>query len=266
MIKNTYKKTEGAVKLKFQTNKKHRRATGFNLGRHSDRRFTVSTAVSNLKENKELQKDEYMNKIPKIHMAEILSIQASERLSEVLDPIYETIDRGEVVETCNSIGKAHFKSDEYSKTSSIADARDWIKCISEPTSSVYENSLNDYEVNYLERKFSNSAEKDDSLKIDERKYYAQQNKIQSTKDVVDHPDKNIEISEENVTDTVDDIYASVDKKKQTNSTKLPESLDSDSENELINEILQYFDSQNVILDANILTPNRNDSEKNIFIE
>ncbi|XP_032513116.2 calcitonin gene-related peptide type 1 receptor-like isoform X2 [Danaus plexippus] len=81
LIKATYKKTEIAVTSKIKGNKYPRMSDVTS----TDRRLTCSTGV--------ISKEDYSHSMkPNLHVAEIISIQASERLAEILEPVYETID------------------------------------------------------------------------------------------------------------------------------------------------------------------------------
>lgn len=125
-------------------------------------------------------KDQYATIRPKLHVAEIISIQASERLAEILEPVYETIQNGITNESYDSLDRSDNDSgfipnrdskveDYYGFTnaSSISiDCQDWIRCVSSPSSSVYNNSLNDYETRYLEKKFPHHPRLHRDIKID----------------------------------------------------------------------------------------------------
>lgn len=149
LIKATYRKTESAVVSRIWKDGASARPSA-----GSARRDTGSTGVPSAHEP---EKEPYPTK-PNLHVAEIISIQASERLAEILQPVYETIKTGQVNDGYDRDVSDNYSRDDYyafTNASSVSiECQDWIRCAS-PSSSVYNNSLNDHEARYLERKFPN---------------------------------------------------------------------------------------------------------------
>lgn len=308
LVKATYKKTENAVVSRVRRDSNYRRTT---LGFPSDRRITYSTALDP-KQMDETDKDEYNDIRPKLHVAEIISIQHSEKLADILEPVYEVIESGadnqgfKVSESDNHQLRARPVIDDYSKSSSVADARDWIRCISSPTSSVYENSLNDYEVHYLERKFPDHIMGSDtklsypsrhSREDMENNYlfmaaplrnFAERTIIDNASDIRSNnntpslnnssnsEDKNTH-QNDGVADTenYDDITNNSNNdndpsfnKEVTNETISlgdEDNIDREESNDMVQEIMEYFDANEIFLDSRILSPNRNEEDQIIFI-
>lgn len=274
-MKATYKKTENAFVSRVRRDSNYRRTT---LGFSTDRRMTYSTALdpNQLVDN---DKDIYSTIQPKINVAEIVSIQNSERLADILDPVYETIETGKINEAYDSLERSSVSSaavipkiGDYSKTSSIADPKDWIKCVSSPTSSLYYNSLNDYEVNYLERKFphhfiQNNVEPDN----------AEQSEVSQNDEHIDNQSKRDQLkSIENINEVKKENISAEREKTlgihvQEEGKNVP-IFTSDYEElaheypDMLNEIMDYIESSNVILDPNVLTPNRQDGDKIVFVD
>ncbi|CAF4812434.1 unnamed protein product [Pieris macdunnoughi] len=136
LIKATYKKTESAVVSRVRGSNYH---TSIDV--NSERRFTYSTALpSNMEE-----KDPYTYMRQRLHVAEIISIQATERLAEILDPVYETIgDNGLVNGGYDYLDRPDLDNDyNFTNASSVSiNCPDWLKCTS-PDSSIYNNSVID---------------------------------------------------------------------------------------------------------------------------
>lgn len=112
---------------------------------NSDRRFTYSTNVNSQNDDKH----QYTNMTPKLHVAEIISIQATERLAEILDPVYETIDYGVVNDGYHSYDRESQRQDlnvddyyGFTKASSVSiGCPDWIQSTPE---SIYNSSFNEH--------------------------------------------------------------------------------------------------------------------------
>lgn len=255
LVKITYKKTESAVKSRVRGDKNYRRATGLGI----DRRITLSTAVPN-PEDLEESIDEYA-KISHKSTAEIVPVQ-TELFAEILEPVYD------IIETRNIDNKVIDRQYiDYSKSSSIADAKDWIRCISEPTSSVYNNSLNDYEINYLQRNFPNELPKhidpNEITRLDDNKVTVN---VINEKDLAD-VDNNLKIGEnEYKSENYEDNSSKIDMFEENNKRASNIDSDRESDNDMISEILQYFKPCDVILDPSILSPNRNDGDDIVFID
>lgn len=261
LIKATYKKTEFAVVSRIRRDSNYpQMSTGLN----SDRRVTYSTG---LPDHNEDLKNDYTTVNPKLHVAEIISIQATERLAEILEPVYETIQNGNTNEGYDSlehsdvgnksdfISKRDSKIEDYynfTNASSVSiDCQDWIRCVSSPSSSVYNNSLNEYETKYLEQKFPNHP------KVHEVRSST------STSDDTGKWNSKIKKSE-----------SILENKKEIgeNDKTIPEETDDADNNfnqDMLNEIMQYIEinqSRKNNLDADRLCPNRKVDDKIIFIE
>lgn len=221
-----------------------------------DRRLTFSTILPS---NNEENKNQYATIKPRLHVAEIISIQASERLADILEPVYETIQNGVVNEGYDSLERMDSepgfipnrdsKMDDYyafTNASSISiDCQDWIRCVSSPSSSVYNNSLNDYETRYLERKFSNHPKLQE---INEGR-----EKTAERSNTNDNAPENNELAKSDNTEAVD----------------LETVVDSEIDSEMLDEIMQYIESNDtkdvVILNPDLLSPNRKEDDKLVFI-
>lgn len=261
LLKSTYKKTESAVVSRVRRDSTYPRMS---VDPKSDRRFTYSTAIPSQADD---PKDQYAAIAPKLHVAEIISIQASERLADILEPVYETIENGVINEGYDSLERSSMDNDSgfianreskgdnyygYTNVSSVSiDCQDWIKCISSPSSSVYNNSLNDYETRYLERKFPNHPKLREMVEARKRL---------SLQDIPKESDKQV------------DKAVAVDKKDSINGSVVKR-IDNESVYEdcddMFEEIMQYIettDSNNEPLNADKLSPNRKDDEKIVFVE
>lgn len=274
LIKATYKKTESAVVSRIRKDSNYTRTSNS----HSDRRLTCSTGIASLHEQDNIIK-------PKLHVAEIISIQASERLAEILDPVYETIQTGICNEAYDSIDRSENGSsyashrhsgDEYyafTNASSVSiDCQDWIRCVSSPSSSVYNNSLNDYEVRYLERKFPNHQKLQELSLAKERKLnrdksteierYAQNDGIPvnisntplGNKNEVGEKDDNVIKEEEEVLqDFESDLRSGI------------------ADGEMLDEIMQYMEIQHgeigpTTVKPELLCPNRKVEDAVVFVD
>lgn len=267
-------KTERAVVSRVRGDSGYPRLS---IDPNNDRRMTFSTAIH---PNNDQSKDEYATVRPKLHVAEIISIQASEKLAEILEPVYETIDNGIVNEGYDSLERSDADNDSgfipnrekggyrdeyyggFTNASSISiDCQDWIRCISSPSSSVYDNSLNDYETRYLERKFPHHhhPQRSESQTQSGTKASVMMNPGVSGRSKALSVDKEPSLSKR-------------DKKKteqQNDSDHLSE-YDEDFDN-MLEEIMQYMEHNDgtpdaVVLDPNKLAPNRNEKEKIVFLE
>lgn len=225
----------------------------------TDRRMTYSTGLNSNQVDD--PKDQYATIRPKLHVAEIISIQASERLAEILEPVYETIQNGVTNESYDSLDRSDVDNDSgfipnreskvedyygFTNVSSISiDCQDWIRCVSSPSSSVYNNSLNDYETKYLEKKFPKHPRIAREIKHDDNKCVncSHQKNIQVPNELI----KKEEGADKQVESVKDDEY-------------------EDCEN-MLDEIMQYIETtENIVpLDPNCLCPNRKDDDKIVFI-
>ncbi|CAH0605831.1 unnamed protein product [Chrysodeixis includens] len=265
LIKATYRKTESAVVSRIRRDSTYPRMS---MGPNSERRITYSTGLH--QSPSEESKDQYATIRPKLHVAEIISIQASERLAEILEPIYETIQNGVTNEGYDSLDRSdidndsgfipnrEFKVEDYygfTNASSISiDCQDWIRCVSSPSSSVYNNSLNDYESKYLEKKFPNHSKLRDICEARERSDKS------ASGNCFAHGNAQV---------------ASADIKKDIGPEKEPVTVNQTDESEyddcedMLDEIMHYIETtetNKVILDPSCLTPNRREGENIIFLD
>lgn len=244
LIKQTYRKTENAVVSRVRAESTNRPSMG-----HLDRRLTCSTALPS--HNEEDNKNQYATIRPRLHVAEIISIQASERLADILEPVYETIQTGVVNQGYDSLERSEDssgyipsrgpKAEDYygfTQASSISiECQDWIRCVSSPPSSIYNNSLNEYEAKYLERKFANHPKLQEINEAREKK--------------ADEKDSNAEETNESGSDEQVREY----------------SIDSEMDSEMLDEIMQYMEqNEGVVLNPVLLSPNRDADDKIIFID
>lgn len=238
--------------------------------------MTFSTAVH---ANNEEPKDQYATVRPKLHVAEIISIQASEKLAEILEPIYETIDNGVVNEGYDSLERSDADNDSgfipnrekgfrdeyyggFTNASSISiDCQDWMRCISSPSSSVYDNSLNDYETRYLERKFPHHqyGHRSESQTPSGTKASVMMPPGVSGRSKALSADKELPLSKRDPNKT----------DQQNDSDHLSE-YDEDFD-DMLEEIMQHMEhndssTDTVILDPTKLAPNRNQNDKIVFVE
>lgn len=254
LLKATYRKTESAVVSRVRRDSSYPRMS---IDPKSDRRFTYSTNVPAQKDD---PKDQYATVAPKLHVAEIISIQASERLADILEPVYETIENGVINEGYDSLERSSVDNDSgfianrdskgdtyygFTNVSSVSiDCQDWIKCISSPSSSVYNNSLNDYETRYLEKRFPNHP------KLRE---LAEARKRLSSQDIPRESDKHIQNAVEAQKPDIDQH-----KNRYDNDTEYEDCDD------MFEEIMQYITTD--LPDPDQLSPNRKDGEKIIFVD
>lgn len=220
LIKTTYRKTEDA----FTTRMRGSTCPRASVDPNTDRRLTYST---NLHTNDDKH---YTTMTPKLHVAEIISIQASERLAEILDPVYETIDQGAVNDGYDRLERPDVpnrnKVDEYygfTNASSVSiGCPDWIQSTPD---SIYNSSVNDPTDN--------------------------NNKIRNDNDKLHNDNDKLNNDYENVIE--EDISVAQDN-EYTDET-------------MLDEIMQYIDSnKEVQLNPDLLSPNRPDEDKIIFVD
>ncbi|XP_063893171.1 uncharacterized protein LOC110373470 isoform X1 [Helicoverpa armigera] len=266
LIKATYRKTETAVVSRIRSDSTYPRMS---MGPNSDRRITCSTGLPSSQSDD--AKDQYATIRPKLHVAEIISIQASERLAEILEPVYETIQNGVTNEGYDSLDRSDldndsgfianrdFKVEDYygfTNASSISiDCHDWIRCVSSPSSSVYNNSLTDYETKYLEKKFAIQSKLREITEVREKN----SDEIIANWDCLGY--RSSQADSEEVKQEVGPEREPVTRKTTD------EALYDDCEN-MLEEIMQYMettDSAKVTLDPNSLAPNRRDGDRIIFL-
>ncbi|KOB76486.1 Neuropeptide receptor B3, partial [Operophtera brumata] len=255
LIKQTYRKTENAMVSRIRND-------SINPTAQSDRRLTCSTALPS--HNEEDNKNQYETMKTRLHVAEIISIQASERLAEILEPVYETIQNGIVNVGYDCLDRSEndsgfvpnrdSKDDDYyafTNESSISiECQDWIRCVSSPSSSVYNNSLNDYETRYLERKFPN---------------HPKLNEINETQEKKMNKDS---IVENGKASEHDELSGNIDNTQDV-AAELETVEGSDLDSDMIDEIMQYIgngDNKDVLmLDPELLCPNRKEDDKNCVL-
>lgn len=146
------------------------------------------------------------------------------------------------------------KIDDYytfTNASSISiDCQDWIRCVSSPSSSVYNNSLNDYETRYLERKFPNHPKLQGINEAQEKK---------TDNDYIENDKASEHDESTNKSDVTDDV-----------AEELETAPDSEFDSDMIDEIMQYIENGDnkdiVLLDPALLCPNRKEDDKVIFID
>lgn len=253
----------------------YRRTT---LGHLNDRRITYSTNLDNQPISEEDEEKETKT-LPKIHVAEIKSLRTSVQLAEVLDPVYETVATVTGDDTLNRtegdgdsgfIPQLESKDEDYygfTNASSVSvDCEDWIRCVSSADSSVYNNSLNEDEVQYLENK-GNKRKASDILKEHlDRDAEANYEDMDSNSETLPVEDKEIYLRHNAVNDPT---YINLSPPE--NETYLPSGIEAMEENteELINEIIQIIkkkDNQEIVLNPSLLSPNRKDNDGIIFID
>lgn len=222
-------------------------------GIQSDRRLTGSTGIPSQEED---PKEQYATVKRRLHVAEIISIQASEKLAEMLEPVYETIQNA-VNERYDSLDRSDndsgfiprdAKTDDsyyaFTNASSVSiDCQDWIRCVSSPSSSVYNNSLNEFETKYIERKFANHPKLKYIRESRGRKLGSEY-----SVDIEAHPKIDRRMSESEGTSVISDaIYP--------------------RDSQMFEEIMQYIDNNDdVNLDPDLLSPNRKTEDRIVFVK
>ncbi|CAK1598779.1 unnamed protein product [Parnassius mnemosyne] len=250
LVKATYKKTENAVSSRVRGSSNPR----MSFDPNSNRRITYSTNLQS--QNIDDPKDQYTSMTPKLHVAEIISIQASERLAEILDPVYETIDNGLTNGGYDYLSRSDPDNDSgiianrdsnanddyrFPKGSNVSmGCPDWIKL----SSPCIVNSLSKQDTEHLSK--SNNT-KDDITK----------NQNDETISVATSKNESNQIHiRANENDFVKDGGSGI------------ESEYEDCEN-MFSDIMHYIeniDKSDVVLDPEILSPNRNDENKIVFVD
>ncbi|XP_072939674.1 uncharacterized protein [Epargyreus clarus] len=253
LVKATYKKTENAVVSRVRGSNYPRMSVEPN----SDRRLTYSTGIQS--QNTEDGKHQYATMKPKLHVAEIISIQASERLADILDPVYETIEHGycnegydclersDVDNDSGFIANRQSKVDDYYGFTNVSSVSigcpDWI---SSPAGTIYNNSVEGYEI----RPFSNNETSIETKEPD----------IDNNQVPINPEHNNIEEVKKQTND--------IDPEKPKGNTTDVDSEYEDCEN-MFDEIMQYIetnDNKDVVLNPELLSPNRKEEDKIIFVE
>ncbi|KAL4707927.1 hypothetical protein ACJJTC_013718 [Scirpophaga incertulas] len=264
LLKTTYRKTETAVVSRVRRDSNYPRMS---VDPRSDRRFTYSTALPSQHDDE--PKNNYTAITPKLHVAEIISIQANERLADILEPVYETLDIAEVNEGYDSLDRSSIeyysaynathknqKVDPYYGFTNVSSestaCHDWIKSVSSPSNTAYYNSLSDYEPNNLYKKYS--VPKYPTIKTDDEVNRLSVNHKTNGLDKSLEKDGNSDKSDNNVCE----------------GKSADEANDSNSEDrDMLHEIMNYIqesDNNNVVLSPNALSPNREDDDKIIFVD
>ncbi|CAG4969531.1 unnamed protein product [Parnassius apollo] len=242
LVKATYKKTENAVSSRFRSSSNPR--TSFDP--NSNRRITYSTNIQS--QNIDDAKEQYTSMSPKLHVAEIISIQASERLAEILDPVYETIDNG-----LRNEGYDYLSRSDPDNDSGIIPNR---------------NSNADYEQGFP---------KDSNVSVgcpDRIRLSSPSNINSLSKQDTEQLSKSNNTKDDIMNDQNDETMSEATLKNESNQThgrsKENGSLKDrgngvgseyeDCEN-MLSEIMHYIkniDKSDVVLDPEVLSPNRND--------
>ncbi|KAI5644468.1 7 transmembrane receptor (Secretin family) domain-containing protein [Phthorimaea operculella] len=232
LVKATYKKAENAVVSRVRRDTVfHRPSTAVD----SERKLTNSTALTATDTYKEPA-----TILPRLHVAEIISIQASERLADILEPVYETVDFGVTNEGYDALERSDADNDSgfipnraqeelygFTNASSMSiDCQEWIQ----PNESESENSLVDFH----------------------------------TKD--DHKDTGRNNPEELENQPVQEppLYSNVDHDTNATHSSVTTTYDAVSPEDMLGEIMQYMEnseiSRGIMLDPTLLMPNREDDD------
>ncbi|XP_028031052.1 uncharacterized protein LOC114243672 [Bombyx mandarina] len=248
LIKATYKKTESAVVSRIRRDSTH---PSMSVDPSSGRRMTYSTGIPS---QGDIIKEQYAVVAPKLHVAEIISIQPSERLVEIIEPVYETIsnsvnnDSYDALDRSDNDPKGRSKIDDYynfTNASSITiDCPEWIRCVSSPNSSIYNNSFNDNENKYLASHIPDIPESCNEMKHSKNEQ-AEKNNLPKH-----------DIGENN--EDFEDYDADFETKTS-----------ADDSGNMLEEIMQCIENKNDLsipnLDPERLCPNRNGEDKIIFL-
>lgn len=226
LIKATYQKTENAVVSRVRGDSYTRPSLNPN-----SRRMTYST---NLPSHFEDPKDDVV--LPKLHVAEIISINATEKLAEILDPVYETIDMGETnkgYDSTQDLNRDKKMYNNYTNASSTSyENEDWIRSV---TSHESDAPTSHYELH----------EKPEEIKLEE----------------VNEPKNNIKDTNNPKTDN-----NKYDDSEQLENHTFDDSLDGTDHDSMFDEIFQYIDLSNDHLDPELLSPNRQKEDKIVFLD
>lgn len=251
LVKATYKKTEEAVVSRVRGESYNRPSIDPN-----SRRLTYST---NIPSHYGEEKDNPV--APNIHVAEIISIQASERLAEILEPIYETIESGIANEGYDSLERGASypanmdRVDDYygfAAANGLNANQGWLRCVSSPESSIFNSSHS--ELNKKEPNEKNSDYDDMSSRAANDKNKKDKNISKNTpetpKDIVtgyNYPDP-------------EDLY-------ELNQPDNP--LNTEDNASMLEAIMQYIETnenKDVELNPDLLSPNRKPDDKIMFVD
>ncbi|XP_013190256.2 parathyroid hormone 2 receptor isoform X2 [Amyelois transitella] len=252
LLKVTYKKTESYVSRVRGDSIAPRVST------NPDRRLTYSTGLP----SNENSKPDYAIIRPSLHVAEIISIQASERLADILEPVYETIESGVTNDAYESFEDSAPKRE--SRMPFPMDGPNWIHCVSSPNSSVYNNSINDYDVVHLDKKIPTYA------KVQE---YGRERKSgrESTMETLSEVSPISDI-DENTAKSIDEQIPKTGHPvaSKSNNEDIPSDIQLNNEEEdLVEEIMQYIvnnDNIDIELNPDLLSPNRKLDDKIVFVD
>ncbi|XP_063360255.1 uncharacterized protein LOC134649434 isoform X2 [Cydia amplana] len=226
LIKATYQKTENAVVSRVRGDSYARPSLNPN-----SRRMTYST---NLPSQFEDPENDVV--LPKLHVAEIISINATEKLAEILDPVYETIYMGETnkgYDSTQDVTRDKKNYDIYTNASSTSyENQDWIRSVTS-----HESDAN-YELHGKSEDF----------------------KLEG----VNGPKNNIN----DINNPKTDSNNAYDDPKQLENCAYDDSLDGTDHESMFEEIIQYIDVNNANdrLDPELLSPNRQKEDQIVFIE
>ncbi|XP_063377538.1 uncharacterized protein LOC134664722 [Cydia fagiglandana] len=226
LIKATYLKTENAVVSRVRGDPYTRPSLNPN-----SRRMTYSTNLPTHFEDPVI--DDVV--LPKLHVAEIISINATEKLAEILDPVYETIDMGETnkgYDSTQDLNRDKKIYNNYTNASSTSyENEDWIRSV---TSHESDGRTSHSEIH----------EKPEEIKLEE--VNGPRNNI---KDVNPKKDSKNDVDDSN---QLENAYE--------------DSLDGTDRDSMFEEIFQYIDFSKGRLDPELLSPNRQKEDQIVFIE
>ncbi|XP_048007380.1 pituitary adenylate cyclase-activating polypeptide type I receptor-like isoform X2 [Leguminivora glycinivorella] len=228
LIMETYRKTENAVVSRVRGDSYVRPSLNPN-----SRRMTYST---NLPSQFEDPKDNVV--LPKLHVAEIISINNTEKLAEILDPVYETIDAGET-NAAYSYGSiqdlTRDKRDYHNYTNASSTSyenEDWIRSV---TSHESEAPNSHYELD----------ENREEIKLEE----------------VNGPINTFKRINDSITNT---NYTN-NKHDDSEQFDNDDSLDETDHDSMFDEIFNYIDLSKDNLDPELLSPNRQKEDRIVFV-
>ncbi|XP_026755409.2 uncharacterized protein LOC113515414 [Galleria mellonella] len=279
LVKATYRKTESAIRSRVRGDSIYPRMSNIN----SDRRFTYSTGLPS--QQIDDLKNDYATVNPKLHVAEIISIDTTEKLADILEPVYETIGNDttnedysfvrsnkENISGCNS--KIDMKADDYygfTNASSISiECPDWIRDASSPKSSVYKNSQNDYETKFSDKRNSKH------MNVQEMELRKRNPVHDNSMEITLENDPSLIRFENKDTNNgaQKEIDSSVNKDKNKhnevqNSIVEDNASGSKVPDNMLDEIMHYMgnnDSNSPKLNPDLFSPNRKEEDKIIFVD
>ncbi|XP_073943157.1 uncharacterized protein [Choristoneura fumiferana] len=242
LVKATYKKTEEAVVSRVRGESYNRPSIDPN-----SRRLTCST---NIPSHYGEEKDNPV--APNIHVAEIISIQASERLAEILEPIYETIESGVANEGYDSLERgASYPAnmdrvdDYYGFAAADGDNANqgWMRCVSSPESSVFNSSHSELD----KRNNEKNSDYDDMSSGITNDNHKQAKNPKDTVTNYNYPDP-------------EDLY-------ELNQPDNPLNVEDNAS--MLEAIMQYIETnenKDVELNPDLLSPNRKPDDKIMFVD